>query len=431
VKVDAIARVEGEGALRVTVEGREVVDVELRIYEPPRFFEALLVGRRYDEAPDITSRICGICPIAYQMAAVHAMEQAMGVTVGGALRELRRLIYCGEWVESHVLHIALLHAPDFLGYDSAIDWARDHPDTVRLALELKKVGNDVMRVVGGREIHPINVRVGGFYRIPPRVELLELREPLKRALESAVTLARLVSGFAFPDLVVDHELVALRHATEYPLNEGRVVSSAGLDIDVAAYEDHFTEEHVARSTALHSVGGAGGGLVSGPLARYATSSDLLTPFAQQLARECGLGPVCRNPHQSIVVRAVEVAWALEEALRILDEWEPPPAPAVVGTPQSGRWTAATEAPRGLLYHRYDLDERGIITGAVIVPPTARNQAAIERDLRVVVSQHLDLADESLAHHCERVIRSYDPCISCATHFLRFTTDRVDRVGSDR
>ena len=225
IKTDFLARVEGEGAMRVVIRNGSVEDVELRIYEPPRFFEAFLRGRSFMEAPDITARICGICPVAYQMSACNAMEDALGVTVSEPIRALRRLLYCGEWIESHALHVFLLHAPDFLGYESAPAMARDHPELVAKGLELKKSGNQVMTVVGGREIHPINVRVGGFYRAPTHRELAALVEPLERAREIAVETVRLAATLPCPELELDHELVALRQEGEYAIERGRIVSS--------------------------------------------------------------------------------------------------------------------------------------------------------------------------------------------------------------
>jgi sulfhydrogenase subunit alpha len=195
IRVDYLARVEGEGALQVKIRGDTVTDVQLKIFEPPRFFEALLRGRAFTEAPDITARICGICPIAYQMSAVHAMEDALGVSVGGQLRALRRLLYCGEWIESHALHVYLLHAPDFLGYPDAIRMAKDHGDAVQRGLQLKKAGNEIVTLLGGREIHPISVRVGGFYRVPSKSELRPLAERLKGARDAAWDTVSWVAGF--------------------------------------------------------------------------------------------------------------------------------------------------------------------------------------------------------------------------------------------
>ena len=298
---------EGEGALNIQIKDDAVTRVQLKIFEPPRFFEAFLKGRNFTEAPDITCRICGICPVAYQMSAVHAMESALGVAVPGPIRALRRLLYCGEWIESHGLHVFMLHAPDFLGYQDAIQMAQDHPDTVKMGLKLKKVGNDIVSILGGREIHPINVRVGGFYKAPSKRDLAPLAESLKWAREAAVKTVRWVGGFTFPEFERDYEFVALRHGQEYPFNEGRLVSNKGLDIDVRDYEQHFVEEQVPHSHALHSTLKARGSYFAGPLARYNLNFDRLTPLAQEMAREAGLGPVCRNPFQSIIVRAVETA----------------------------------------------------------------------------------------------------------------------------
>jgi len=424
IKVDYLARVEGEGALEVVIRDGAVQSAELRIFEPPRFFEALLRGRDFTEAPDITARVCGICPVAYQMSAVHAMEDALGIEVEGPLRELRRLLYCGEWIESHVLHIYMLHAPDFLGYDGAIDMARDHPDIVRRGLGLKKAGNQVIALLGGREVHPINVRVGGFYRTPRRRELAPLAETMERARDAALETLRWVAGFDFPERERDYTFVALRHPEEYPFNEGRIVSSGGLDIAAEAYEEHFEETHVSRSTALYSHLRDGSAYLVGPLARYSLNFDRLSPSVQEAARAAGLGPTCRNPYRSIVVRAVEVLHACEEALRIIERYEEPDLPGVTAEPRAGTGSAATEAPRGLLYHRYRIEDDGTITQAQIVPPTSQNQASIEEDLVSYIGGFLDLPDEAVQRRCEQTVRNYDPCISCATHFLRLEMDRA-------
>ncbi len=418
ITVEALARVEGEGGLSVRLRAGRVTDVKLRIFEPPRFFEAFLRGRDFREVPDITARICGICPVAYQMSSVNAMEAVCGVPVEGPLRALRRLLYCGEWIESHALHVYMLHAPDFLGYESAILMAADHPRVVQDALELKKIGNELVALLGGREIHPINVKVGGFYRLPTRRDLEPITRRLERALELSLGTVRFVSKLDFPDFEQDYEFVSLRHPEEYPLNEGRIVSSAGLDIPVNEYEDHFVEEHVPHSTALHSVRRGHGAYLVGPLARYSLNFDRLPQVAQEAAEEAGLGPVCRNPFRSIVVRAVELVFACHEALRLIGDYAPPEEPAVDVPPRAGVGHGASEAPRGLLYHRYAIDEEGAVQEARIVPPTAQNQKVIENDLWHFVPAHLDLPKEQLTWRCEQAIRNYDPCISCSAHFLR-------------
>jgi coenzyme F420-reducing hydrogenase alpha subunit len=423
IAVDYLARVEGEGAMYLKVDGGQVVDLKFKIFEPPRFFEAFLRGRRFTEAPDITARICGICPIAYQTSACNAMESAGGVHLDGALRDLRRLVYCGEWIESHTLHVFLLHAPDFLGYGSAIEMAADHRDIVEMGLRLKRTGNQIMTLLGGREIHPINIRVGGFYRVPTKAELETLVPDLEWALEAAVKTARFVSGFSFPAFTRDYEYVALRHPEGYPIEDGRIVSNRGLDIAAAEWDDHFVESHVEWSNALHARRRDGGSYHVGPMARYSLNSEQLTPVALATAKEAGLGPTCDNPFQSIVVRAIEIIFACEEALRLIARYQPPSRPAVDVQPCHGTGYGVSEAPRGLLYHRYDVDGQGLITDAHIVPPTSQNQLSIENDLRAYVPGHLDLPDDRLQWELEQAIRCYDPCISCATHFLDLTVER--------
>jgi coenzyme F420-reducing hydrogenase alpha subunit len=423
IDVDYLARVEGEGAVHVKVKGSKVTDVKLKIFEPPRFFEAFLRGRDFTEAPDITARICGICPIAYQMSAVHAMEDALGVKVEGQLRALRRLIYCGEWIESHALHVYILHAPDFLGYQDAIQMAKHYPKEVQRALELKKIGNELVTLLGGREIHPINVRVGGFYKVPTKHQLAPLAERLKWARDAAVETTRLCGTFRFPKFEQDYEFVALRHPNEYPFTGGNIVSNKGLDIPIRDYENHFFEEQMPYSSTLHSVQKGGGPYFVGPLARYNLNFDRLSPLARDAARSAGLGAECRNPFKSIIARSVEMVYACDEALRIIDEYEMPEKPVMEVKPRASRGCGCTEAPRGILYHRYRIDDNGSILDAKIVPPTAQNQRIIESDLREFVSKNLKLPKEKLTWQCEQAVRNYDPCISCSTHSLKLTIER--------
>ncbi len=428
IDVDYLARVEGEGRMHVSVVDGVIEDVEFSIFEPPRFFEAFLEGRPFSDAPDITARICGICPVAYQSSSTQAMEDAFGQKVRGPLRDLRRLLYCGEWIQSHVLHMFLLHAPDFLGYESAVHMAADHRDIVELGLRLKKAGNAIVTVVGGREIHPVNVKVGGWYRTPSKKELEALVPELEWSLQAAKDTVRLVAGFDFPKIEQDFEFVALSHPEEYAIELGRIKSNKGIDIDVSEYNDYFEEHHVARSNALHSIIKERGAYLAGPLARYSINFEKLTPMVRDLALEVGLGPTCNNPFKSIVVRGIEVLYAVEEALRLIDAYEQPAAPSIDLDVKAGEGHGASEAPRGLLYHRYVVGGDGRILKAQIVPPTAQNQLSIENDLRTVLQDSLDLPDDKLSWVLEQSIRNYDPCISCATHFLDLTVERTSRMG---
>lgn len=430
IRIEALARVEGEGALDIRLQGNQIEELKLRIYEPPRFFEAFLRGRPLEEVPDITARICGICPVAYMMTSVHALEAALGVTIPPELRQLRRLLYCGEWIESHALHMHLLHAPDFLGYESGLEMARDYPAELTRGLRLKKHGNQLLEALGGRAIHPINVAVAGFYRCPKREELATLIPDFEWGLQAAVETTRWIAGFDYPDFERPYEMVALSHPDEYPMNEGRIVSTGGLSIPVSDFETEFEEIHVSHSTALHAARRRDGSCyLVGPLARIALNRDRLSPHARRVADEIAFEHPCRNPYKSLIARGLELIHAYEEALQILSDYSPPRAPRVSYTPRVGEGAAATEAPRGMLYHRYRINQQGMIDFATIVPPTSQNQRQIEDDLRHLLPSLLAEPDEILGKRCEQLVRSYDPCISCSTHFLKVKLDRGSSPGT--
>jgi len=423
LRVPVLARVEGEGALELDVRDGRIAHVALRIFEPPRLFEKLLEGRAFDEVPDIVARICGICPVAYQMSAVHALERLFGTPIDPATRALRRLLYCGEWIESHALHIHLLAAPDFLGFRDAIAMAKSHPQAVARGLALQALGNDILRTLGGRSVHPVSVRVGGFSRAPDPAALEMLRARIEAALPEAEALVAWTAALPLPHDDQDFCCVALRHPDEYPMNEGRIVSDRGLDLGVGSFETRFSETQVSHSTALHAALDGSPYLV-GPLARLNLNIDRLPPPVAAAVDRAGLRLPSRNMFHSVIARAVEILLALHEARRLLADCTAP-APAAPVTPRAGSAAWATEAPRGLLWHRYETDPAGTIASARIVPPTSQNQARIERDLsESLTALGLDRDDEALRLRAETVIRNYDPCISCATHFLTLKVNRA-------
>ena len=423
IKVNYLARVEGEGSLFLKIKGDRVERAEVRIFEPPRFFEAFLRGRRFSEAPDFTARICGICPVAYQMSSVQAMEDALGVEIPEPLEKLRRLLYWGSgWPPTPCMSFSCT---------PRISWATRMPsgwpgtigDLVKMGLELKKAGNALFACLGGREVHPVNVRVGGFYRAPTAKELAPVLEKLKGVREAAVQTVRWTGTLPFPDFEPDYEFVALSHPQEYAITRGRLKSSRGLDIPVSDYGEHFTEVQAPYSHALQSVRRGGGAYFVGPMARFNLNFDQLAPIAQAEARSAGVTPGCRNPFKSIVVRAVEMLQAVEEAIDLIEHYEVPGLPAVPVEVRAGVGQGCTEAPRGILYHRYHLDGDGLIQEAQIVPPTSQNQKSMEADLAQFAAGFLDLPDEELTWRLEQALRNYDPCISCATHRLQVKVDR--------
>ena len=424
VKVDYLTRVEGEGGVYVRSVGGELREVKINIFEPPRFFEAFLRGRSFQEVPDITARICGICPVAYQMSAVHALEAALEVTPPPEIRALRRLLYCGEWIESHALHIYMLNAPDFLGYESVVAMAADHPQEVERALRLKKIGNRLLAILGGRSVHPVSVCVGGFYKVPLRKELETLAADLRWAIEASKETLAFVRGLPFPNYTPDYEFVSVSHPGEYPMNERRIVSSKGVDIEPEEFERVYIEEHIEHSTALHSSRvDSGASYFVGPLARINLNLDKLMPQALEAARTCGVSWPCSNPYMGIIARAIELIHACEEAVAIIDAYREPASSRVEFKVHAGEGCAATEAPRGLLYHRYRIDGRGLVEFSRIVPPTAQNYHRMEDDLKAILPGVLDQSEAEIAQVCEKLIRTYDPCISCSTHFVNLRLER--------
>lgn len=435
IKVEALTRVEGEGGLNVRMNGDVIEEVQLSIYEPPRFFEAFLRGRPLEEVPDITARICGICPVAYQMTTVHALEAALGVEISPEIRQLRRLLYCGEWIESHALHMHLLHAPDFFNVHSGMELAAEFPDAVNRGLRLKKHGNELLEALGGRAIHPVNVSVGGFYRAPRKAELQKLIPDFEWGLQAAIDATRWVANFDYPDFERDYEMVCLSSPDEYAMNEGRIVSRGGLNIAVNEYQQHFHEQHVRHSTALQSGmlvddssrtpdGETGRCYHVGPLARVNMNFERLFPAAKKVADAIGFEPPCLNPFKAIMARGLEVIHAYEEALGILRNYRPFKPSRIPFEHQDGEGVSATEAPRGMIFHRFVVNADGKIVSAQIVPPTSQNQRQIEDDLRQYLPSVLNDDDRETAAGCERLIRSYDPCISCSTHFLKIHVERT-------
>jgi len=423
INTPTLARVEGEGALELAITGDRIESLRLRIFEPPRYFEKFLEGREYTEVPDITARICGICPVAYQMSAVAALEQIHNVTPSPWVRAMRRVMYCGEWLQSHALHIHLLALPDFLGFGDALTMGKAHPEVLGRGLKLQSLGNELIRLLGGRSVHPVGVRVGGFHGAPDAATAAAIADNLETALDDATELVNWIATIEVPDVTKDVVTVSLRCPDEYPMTGERIIASDGLDISVDEFEQHFREEHIPHSTALHAYYHDRSYLV-GPLARLNLNLDRLSPRSRELLDHTGIPFPSHNMYHSMLARALEIHVALEEAVRLLREYEPPDRSWTAHEPCAGTGYGATEAPRGLLWHRYETGSDGLVRKATIVPPTSQNQARIEEDIAgTLVALGLDLPAEQLRFEAERVIRNYDPCISCATHFLRLDLNR--------
>jgi sulfhydrogenase subunit alpha len=423
IKIPILTRVEGEGALHLQITNGVIEDLQLRIYEPPRLFEKMLEGREPNEVIDIVARICGICPVAYQMTAVQAFEKLAEVEITPWIRAMRRVFYCGEWLQSHALHIHMLAAPDFLGFNNIIEMAADHAYVVRRGLRLQALGNALIELFGARSVHPVGVQVGGFYHAPEVTAVKQIIDRLQAAKQDVDELVHWTASLPFPNEQQEFISVALRHETEYPMNEGRIASSSGLDIECDEYPAYFREHQVAHSTALHALLQDKPYLV-GPLARINLNTDHLPAELTNLLTRCGITLPSQNMFHSIVARAAECWLAIDEALRLLQDYSQASPATVPWQARAGEGIMATEAPRGLLWHHYTLDAAGRVYTARIIPPTSQNQARIEADLRHSLEAFgLAQDDDALRLHGEKVIRNYDPCISCATHFLQLDVRR--------
>ncbi len=431
VRLAPLTRVEGLGGVHIRVMDGRAELVEFAIYEPPRFFARLLHGRAVREVPDIVARICGICPVAYQLTACGALEKALGIDVGPAIHRLRRLLACGEWIQSHALHVHLLHAPDFLGCESCFSFPQDYAGLLDRGLRLKALGSRIITVVGGRAVHPVNVAVGGFHRAPSAVDIRGLAAELDWGLHAALDTLGIVARFDYPAFEQDYEHVSLRAATGYPLEDGRIFASrhgqTTLDIPAEEHDRHFRETVLPASSAPASVLLPGDRpCLSGPLARITHCLDQLPPQSRRAADRCGITWPSRNIFHSIAARAIEIAAACEEGLAIAQDCRAGLTTARVDyATRPAEACHATEAPRGLLYHRYRIGADGLITDAAIVPPTGRNQPQIGHDLQALLPGIATSDDATITTACERLIRSYDPCISCAAHYLDVRIDRAD------
>lgn len=427
INVPVLARVEGEGALDLAIENGEITDLKLRIFEPPRYFEKFLEGRNYYDVPDVVARICGICPVAYQMSASHAIESVFDVEITPWIHNMRRLFYCGEWLQSHALHVHLLAAPDYLGFNNAIEMAEKFPAEVNRGLMLQSIGNELVALFGGRSVHPVGSRIGGFSKAPAEEKVSELLERVKNAIPDAIELVRWLDTLSLPDDDQDFISVALHHDNEYAFNEGRIISDHGLDIAISEFENHFEEQHIPHSTALHCLLDGQPYLV-GPLARVNLNKDQLPEQVKSLMSELTIQFPSKNMFHSIMARALEILFSLIEAQQQLENYQYTDQPHLPLDIKSGTGFGCTEAPRGILWHRYDLDDAGCISKSIIVPPTSQNQTRIEEDLKnSLIKFGLDNEKPDLQLHAEKIIRNYDPCISCATHFLTLNINGDDKV----
>lgn len=420
IKVDYLSRVEGEGGLVIEIKDDKTTRLRVNIFEAPRFFESFLRGRPYSDVMDFTARVWGICPVAYQMSSVHAIEKIFGIEVEKPIRELRRLLYCGEWIESHALHIYLLNGPDFYGIESA--WAsREYLTIAKRGLTFKKLGNEMLTILGGRSVHPVSVKVGGFYRTPDKKTLSALLPALKRAYEDSLKEIKWAAGLQFNDNSWDTEYVSLVSHDEYPMNHGTVASNKGLNMPMDKFLESIQEYQVEYSTALHcglKRDSSVSPYIVGPVSRLNLNHDRLPPEIKNIIKESGISLPITNTQMGIIARSIELAYVFYEAIRIINGYEEPDKSFIDFEPKEGEAVWITEAPRGILIHRYELDEAGHVKSCTIIPPTSQNFGHMESDIYRFLQNHTDKSEEFIKKESEKIIRSYDPCISCSVHVLK-------------
>lgn len=424
IEVPILARVEGEGALNLTISDGKLTKCELRIYEPPRYFEKFLEGREPNEVIDAVARICGICPLAYQTGFATAYEAAFAIELTPWISDMRLLTFLGEWIESHYLHTHLLAAPDFLNYRSAVEMAKDYRQEILRGVSLQHLGNDIIKLFGGRSVHPNGLKVGGFYRAPAEEAVKELIPRLRAGLVAAAEVITWFSKLPFPQHEIPFLMVSLRHPAEYPVIANQVITSAGEQFHINEYAVHFREFQVPQSTALHATTHAGQPILLGPLARLNLNFERLPEHIQEMARATGIRWPSRNMFHSLIARSLEGYWAIERALQLCERYVAPEQVAVDYQPRAGSAWGAVEAPRGIQLDHLHVDSNGLAQSIRILAPTAQNLACIEADLRNSLEQFgLERPEHELQLHAEMLIRNYDPCISCSAHFLNLNVER--------
>ncbi len=418
INVHHITRVEGHGNITVNTKDGKIEEITWAIPESPRFFEAMLRGLNYADVTWIAPRICGICSIAHATASIQATEAAFGVQLSEQAMLLRKLLYHAETLQSHVLHFYFLAAPDFLGVGSVFPLVNTHKEVVLRALRLKKLANDLADLIGGRKTHPMACIVGGFTKLPEISQLKIMQQRLAQAMDDLRETVKLFRGLKIPNFVRETEYIALKDPKEYAFISGDIASTDTGTAPVTDYLSITNEFCVPQSTAKFSKHNRDSYMV-GALARFNNNYAQLSPEAQKAAEDLGLKAICHNPYMISVAQVVESIHAVEESLKIIDQLmaqglkEEKPDVKV----KAGRGIGAVEAPRGILFHDYTYDDKGVLTEANCVIPTNQNHNNIQKDMEALVPSVINKSQEEITHLLEMLVRAYDPCISCSAHFL--------------
>lgn len=425
IEVHHVTRVEGHGNIYVNVKNGTIERCEWAISEAPRFFEAMVVGRQWNELHHITSRICGICSIGHTLASLKATEAAMGITISEQYLKLRKLALHAENMQSHILHLGFLVLPDLMDVGSVIPLASTHPNEVKTVLRVHRLANEMSNMICGRTTHPQRLLPGGFSKIPTMKELTALRDRLKAAIPDLQALAELFKSrmHKFPDFTRETEFIALTNPEEYALYDGKIAST---DTGTAPVNEYllFTNEYIVPHSTAKWAKHARESYMVGALARFNINYNLLSPLAKKTAEMFKLKPICHNPFMNNIAQLVEVVHSVEDSIKLINELE---AAGLRSQPdyykpevkvKAGRGVGAVEVPRGILFHDYKYNEKGVCVKANCIIPTNQNHGNIELDLKALLPKILDKTPKEIELSLEMLVRAYDPCISCSTHCVK-------------
>lgn len=410
IDVDYIARVEGEGSVIFEIEEMRLKSLKLNIWEPPRFFEGFLVGRKYDEVPDIVSRICGICPVSHMSTSIHAIENALDFTPSEEIKKMRNIMSLSQIAASHIVHIYVLALPDYHGLDMLYGLNKE----INRLLRMKEAVNNVTGLIGGRPLHPVSMVVGGFTKAPSQNEIRKMIKQLEDVKHDAIETVKMFSEIRYPDLVNDVEYVAITNDGEYAINGGIITTNSGIKIKLTDYHSYFYEKQVSYSNAKKTVLIDKNPIMVGALSRLNIKFGMLHPEARKAAETIGFNALEKNPFFNIIAQAIEIVHCICKCIELLDTLSTKNTLMEVKI-KAGSGSAVTEAPRGMLYHQYEVNKMGVIEKANLVTPTAYNFLSLEETLKRLVTENIDRPSEELSLLCEMLVRAYDPCFSCSVH----------------
>jgi coenzyme F420-reducing hydrogenase alpha subunit len=421
IEVSPLSRVEGHGDLVIDVKNKKIEKLQFRIPESPRFFEAMLLGRNYDEPSHITSRICGICSVSHTYASIKATEAAMDIEPSEQTIKLRKLILHHECVQSNSLHIYFLAAPDYLGVGSVFPLVKTKPEIINIAFRIKRMANEIVRIIGGRAVHPITTVVGGFTKLPTEEEMYQIKDILAAAYPDLKSSVKVLKTLKIPSFERETEYISISNKQDYALYDGDIKSSDGWFIDGQEYLGKINEKVVQHSNGKHCWTSKGSFMV-GALARFNNNCSQLSDNAKNYAEDLGLKAPCYNTFMNNIAQFVEIAHCVDDSIKLIDELlnaglDETKSMIKIDI-RSGRGVGVVEAPRGLLIHDYSYSSDGKVSNANLIIPTNMNYANIEKDLETYIPVIIDKSEDEIRMACEMLIRAYDPCISCSTHFFK-------------